>query len=185
MAWLCSLRCFAGRQVHLDVGLIRLAAHVVVAHQPVEVIGAGGSGISLVVQDIRLPRKFITQRLSDSRCLFERRAVRHIDDDLQFALVVERQHLHAHQSQRHERDRDQQQHRHSDEEQETIARGSNQRRHDAAIEPGSPVLGLGLQYLGALKMLAEKAERGPGRNHKSNQSEKSIAAEAPTGMGRI
>ncbi len=33
------------QQVHLNVGLIRLAAHVVVAHQSVEVIGAGCSGI--------------------------------------------------------------------------------------------------------------------------------------------
>ena len=106
MALHAALLC--RQQVHLDVGLIRLAAHVVVAHQPVEVIGAGRSGISLVVQHVRLPRKFFAQRLGDARRLLQRRAVGHIDDDLQLALVVERQHLYAHQSQRHQRHRDQQ-----------------------------------------------------------------------------
>src|SRR5205823_2454421 len=40
-------------QIDLNVGLIRLAAHVVVAHQPIEVIWTGGSGVCLVVQHIR------------------------------------------------------------------------------------------------------------------------------------
>ena len=109
---------FLGRQqVHLDVRLVRLAAHVVVAHQPVEVIGPGGSRVSLIVQYVRLPRKLIAERLGDARRLLQRRAVGHIDDNLQFALVVEWQHLDAHQSKGHQRHGNHEQDGHSNEEQ--------------------------------------------------------------------
>ena len=80
MALHAPLLC--GQQVHLDVGLIRLAAHIVVTPQTVEVIWAGGPGIRLVVQYIRLARKLIAKRLCNARCLFKRRAVRHIDNHL-------------------------------------------------------------------------------------------------------
>ena len=71
MALRAALLC--RQQVHLNVGLIRLAAHVVVAHQPVEVIGTGGSGVGLVVQHLRLPRKLFAQCLRP-RALFVRAA---------------------------------------------------------------------------------------------------------------
>ena len=102
-----------GQQVHLNVGLVRLAAHVVVADQSVEVIRARSSGVGLIVQDIRLPCKLAAQRLRHSRGLLERRAVGHVDDDLQFALVVERQHLHADQPQRNQCHRRQKQQDHA------------------------------------------------------------------------
>src|ERR1017187_8881681 len=67
------------QQVDLDVGLIRLTAHVVVPHQPVEVIRTGRSGVNLVVQHIGLPCKFFSQCLGDPRCLFEGCAIGHVD----------------------------------------------------------------------------------------------------------
>ena len=91
------------QEVDLDIGLVGLAAHVVVAHQSVEVIGTGGAGVGLVVQDIGLSRKLVAEGLGDPGRLLQRSSVRHIDDDLQLALVVERQHLHAHQSRGHQR----------------------------------------------------------------------------------
>ena len=63
------------QQVHLDVGLIRLTAHVVVAHQSVEVIGTGGSGVRLVVQHIRLPRQAL-RPMPARPALFARAACR-------------------------------------------------------------------------------------------------------------
>src|ERR1019366_9969974 len=111
---------FCWQEVDLDIGLVGLAAHVVVAHQSVEVIGAGRTSVGLVVQDIRLPCKFVTEGLGHTSRLLERRSVRHIDDDLQLALVVERQHLHAHQSGGHQCYRDQEQHCDSDEEEEAV-----------------------------------------------------------------
>jgi hypothetical protein len=48
------------QQVHLNVGLVRLAAHVVVAHEPIEVIGTGSSCVGLIVEHVRLLRKFIS-----------------------------------------------------------------------------------------------------------------------------
>ena len=86
------------QQVHLDVGLIRLAAHVVVAHQSVEVIRPGCSGVRLVVQHVRLPSEFISQRLGHARRLLKGSAVGHVDDHLEFALVIERQHLYFDES---------------------------------------------------------------------------------------
>ncbi len=156
-------------QVHLDVGLIRLVAHVVVAHQPVEVIRAGCPSVSLVVQHVRLPRQLFAQCLGHARRLFQRCAIGHIDDHLQFALVVERQHLDANQSEGHQRHRDQKQHHHSNEKQDAIACGLDQRRHDAAIDPGPPVLRLRFEYFGPFQMPANEPEGSPGRNYKCNQ----------------
>ena len=120
MALLTAL--LGGQQVHLDVGLVGLAAHVVVAHQAVEVIGAGGAGVALVVEHIRLPRQLAAQRLGHAQRLFKRRAVGHVHDDLQFALVVEGQHLYAHPSQWNQRHGDQQKHGHADEKQQAVPR---------------------------------------------------------------
>ena len=61
IAWLWSCADVCRQQVDLDVGLVRHAAHVVVAHQTVEVVWTGGSGVELVVQNIGLLRKFTVQ----------------------------------------------------------------------------------------------------------------------------
>ena len=72
---------------------------------------------------------------------------------------------------------------HCDKEQEAIARGANQRRHDAAIEPGPPVLGLRFQQLGSFQMLAEQAQRSPGRNHKGNHQREEHGRRSTDGNG--
>ncbi len=59
----------------------------------------------------------------------------------------------------------------------------DQRRHDAAIEPGSPVLGLRLQNLGSFKMLAKQAQRGPGRDHKGHHQREEHGRRCAHGNG--
>ncbi len=171
------------QQIDLNVGLIRLAAHVVVAHQTVEVIRARRSRVSLVVQHIRLPREFFTKRLGHSRRLLQGCAVGHVDNHLQLALVVERQHLHSHQSQGRQCHRDQKQNCHSNEEQDAIARGLDQRRHDAPIDPRPPVFSLRFEYFGPFQMPANKPEGSPGRNYKCNHQREEHGCRCAHGNG--
>ena len=96
------------KEIDLNISLIRHAPHVVVAHKPVEVVRTGSAGVELVIENIRLTRKFVSKQLGYGQGLLQRRAVRHIDNHLQFAFVVERKHLHANQSQGDKHDRNQQ-----------------------------------------------------------------------------
>ena len=64
-------------------------------HQAVEVVGAGGSCINLLIQDLGLLRKMMSKFLGDAGCLFQGCAVRHVNDDLELALIIEGEHLHA------------------------------------------------------------------------------------------
>ena len=64
-----------GQQIHLNVGLVRLAAHVVVAHQPVEVIGPRcrcRSGNSARRVDARVRRPAPAQRGQSARAACHR-----------------------------------------------------------------------------------------------------------------
>src|SRR5206468_689996 len=81
-------------QVHLDVGDIGTSPQKIVAHEPVEVVRRGGSGVGLEVHYFRLLSDDSGQLAGNPRGLFEGCAFGHVDDDLELALVVERQHLH-------------------------------------------------------------------------------------------
>ena len=85
-----------GREVDLDVGHVRAAAHEVVAHQTVEVVGRGGPDVHLVVGHLRHGADVVADLARDGGGLLQRRALGHVDDDLELALVVERQHLDHH-----------------------------------------------------------------------------------------
>ena len=102
-----------GEQVDLDVGLIGSAPQEIVPHEAIEIVRAGRAGINLIVDDLRLPAQITSQRLRHARRLLERRAVGHVDDHLELALIVEGQHLDLHPFQRDERDRRKQQHNHA------------------------------------------------------------------------
>ncbi len=96
-------------QVDLYVRLIRLIAQIVMPDKSVEVIRAGESGIELIVRHLRLLAEVLAERLTNACCLLQRGAVGHVDDNLELALVVERQHLYLHQLERNERDSGKQQ----------------------------------------------------------------------------
>ncbi len=83
--------------------MIGAAPQVVVPHQPVEVVGSGGSGIDLVVQYFGLRMQVRADFLFHGERAFEWCALRHIHNHLELALVVKRQHLHAYGLERHQR----------------------------------------------------------------------------------
>ena len=72
--------------------------------------------------------------------LFERAAFGHVEDDLEFALVVERQHLDLHPADAHQRHRAEQQRHDGAEKNLTPAPLRDHRPHDAAINPGEEIL---------------------------------------------
>ncbi len=77
------------------------------AHQAVEVEGRGHAGIDLVIRDLRFNPHGGRNFARGLGGPFQRAAFRHVEDDLELALVVERQHLHfdptdAHQGHRTE-----------------------------------------------------------------------------------
>jgi len=61
---------------------------------------------------------------------------------------------------------------------------TNQRSHNAPIELGPPVFDLG-SSIWLLQDAGQQDEGQPGETTNATSSEKSIAADAPTGMGRI
>ena len=100
-------------QVDLDVAHFATGAQVVLAHQAVEVDGRGGAGVGLEVLDLGHRRQMTPQRLQHGGSPLQRRAHRHVDHHLQFALVVERQHLQDDRAKdgQQQRNGDQQRHR--------------------------------------------------------------------------
>ena len=104
MSWLCS-RARPSAQVHLQVGEVRCAAQEVVPHQAVEVVRRRRAGVALHVDDARDRFSTSARASRRPRGLLERRALGHVDDHLELALVVERQHLDRDDAERHERHR--------------------------------------------------------------------------------
>ena len=89
--------CFAlvlADEVDLDVGDVGTAAHEVVAHEAVEVVGRGDTGVDLVIGHFGFGADRGGHFAGDGGGLFQRRAFRHVQDDLELALVVKGQHLH-------------------------------------------------------------------------------------------
>src|SRR5215469_18882671 len=112
------------------------------AHKAVEVVRTRGPRIDLVINNLRLLTQILSQCLSDVSCVFQRRAVRHINDDLKLALVVERQHLEAYPLQRHKGDRGEQQDRDPSKKHPAATRMKNQRAYHPTIQAGGPAFGL-------------------------------------------
>src|SRR5581483_1465962 len=116
-------------------------AQEVMSNQPVEVIGTGGAAVYLVVADFRLLTEILAKRLRHSGGLLQRRAIRHIDDDLKLALIVEGEHFHAHPLQRNECNRCEQQEYHTEEEHPATPAIGDERVHHAAIQTRGPTFG--------------------------------------------
>ena len=150
----------AVQQVHLDVRLVRAAPQEIMPHQSVEVVWPRRARVNLVVHHFRLLAQVLPQLLRHARGLLQRRAVGHVDDHLELALVVEGQHLHLHQLERHQRTREQQQHHHAAEEHPPPRCALQQRIHDSPVEPAWSSL--------------------PSRVHRSRARRSDAAAAAPT-----
>jgi hypothetical protein len=84
-------------QVHLDIAHFRRAAQVVLAHQAIEVDRRGRAGVGLVVGNLGHLGDLDGNLAQHLGGFLQRRADRHVEHDLEFALVVEGQHLQHHQ----------------------------------------------------------------------------------------
>ena len=84
-----------GKQVYLNVSLVRALPQEVVTHQSIEVIRTGRACVHLVIDDLRFLGYAARHLTCHSRRLFECRPFRHVDDHLELALVVEGKHLDA------------------------------------------------------------------------------------------
>ncbi len=93
------------QQIHLNIRHVRSAPQVVMAHQSVEIVGRRRSHIGLDVHHLALLLRFFGKQLRHARRFFERCAGGHIDDHLELALVVERQHLDLDEAEVEQRDR--------------------------------------------------------------------------------
>jgi hypothetical protein len=154
---------FGGQQIHLDVSLIRLLSQKIVADEAVEVEWAGTSGVDLVIRNFGLADKILCQRLSDARGLLQRSSVGHVDDHLELAFVIERQHLDEHQAERDQRAGDEEQQDHRSQKGPAIARVFDEPAHQAPIQAGEPTFLLRRKRVRAAQMfVAQQAHGGPG-----------------------
>ncbi len=126
-------------QIHLDVGDVGSRPHVVMPHQAVEVVRRRGARVGLDVDDFFLMEHLLGQQPRDARGLFERGARRHVDDDLELALVVERQHLHFDEADVDQRHRAEQQQHDAGEKAPAQRRVVQQAAHEAAIQAREPI----------------------------------------------
>ena len=102
--------------------------------------GDGHSRVNLVIGDFRFGADSGGDFARGLGGAFERAAFGHVEDDLEFALVVERQHLHLHPADAHERHRAQQQAHDAGEEDPAPLALRDERAHEPAIEPREEIL---------------------------------------------
>src|SRR5438045_4822077 len=104
-------------------------------HQAVEVEGSSHPCINLIVGHFG----FDTNRSSDLSCClgrsFQRTAFRHVEDDLEFALIVERQHFHFNPTDAHHSHGCQQEANDSAKKGVPPATLSDKWRHEASVHP--------------------------------------------------
>ena len=81
-------------QVDLEVGHVGGGAEKIVADEAVKIVGRGGAGVGLDVDDFGLMEGGAGESADCAGGLFERRAFGHVDDDLELAFVIEGEHLH-------------------------------------------------------------------------------------------
>ena len=165
-------------EVHLDIGDIGPAPQEVVAHQAVEVVGRGDAGVGLEIHDLGLLLDDGGQFAGDAGRLFERRSLGHVDDDLELALVVERQHLHLDEADADESHRAEEQH--GDQRQKSVARRGvvEQRIHHATVEAGEAVLAFAVGVAGGA---AEDPDGGPRRHHQGDDQREHHGRRGPDG----
>ena len=135
------------KEVDLKVADVRPGAEKVVPHQAVEVERRRRAGVHLVIGNLGDGGHGRSDLARDRGRPLQRRSLRHIDDDLELALVIERQHLHAHQL--HGEHRHGQQQRDDHRRQESVAQTglADQARHNPAVVAGGKALG-GMRRLG-------------------------------------
>ena len=154
-------------------------------HQSVKVVWAGSARIDLIVDDFRLLTEVLPQHLRHVGCLLQRRPVRHVNDHLELALVVEGQHLQVHPLQRNECHRREQQQHDAAHKHPAPSGIQDERGHHPAIETRRPALGLVLGIGTTLAYFRSSLSAAQGDTTKATIRENNMAAEAPIGIGRM
>ena len=124
-----------GLEVDREIAHLRLGAQIVVAHQAVEVERRRRARIGLYRGQLGQVLQSVGRRHQDAVCVFERRAARQIDENLNLRLVVERQELDCHVLGDEERACGQRRCADADEKDFRPHPALEQRRRDADIEP--------------------------------------------------
>ncbi len=96
---LCNLMALClpfpfGQEVDLNVRLVRTSPEKGVADKTVKIVRRGCPDIHLVVCDLRHGTEIVSDFAGDGCRLLQCGPLGHINDDLEFALVVKGQHLH-------------------------------------------------------------------------------------------
>ena len=155
-------------EVHLQVAELRQRAQVVLPNEAVEVDRRRGARVGLVIGHLRHGGEVLADLVQDARRVLERRAGRHVDDDLELRLVVEGQHLQHDELHRGERHAGEDQRPDHAGELPAFARAvaaAEERGHHALEEAREPrVRGLRVLRRGGV-MPAEQLRREPGRDH--------------------
>ena len=92
-------------QVNLNIAHVGGLTQIIMAHKSVEIDRGAGTDIILVTADLGDRFKIRGDLLGDPCRLFKSCTFRHIDNNLKFILVVERQHFHLHGFERNQNDR--------------------------------------------------------------------------------
>ncbi len=101
------------RQVDANVGDVRPLAQVIVAHQTVEIHGAGGADVGLKVGHLGDGGEIVLQRSHRRVGTLQGRPFGEIEHQLELVLVVEGEHLHRHQIEGRHRHGAEKQHQHA------------------------------------------------------------------------
>ena len=135
------------------------------AHQSVEVVRRRRSRVGLDVDHFALLLRLFGQQLRNARRFFERGAVGHVDDHLELALVVERQHLDLDEAEVEERAGGEQQDHHAAHEAPPKDGPMQEAAHEAPVQPRYEVLSFAFMMLARL----QNPHRCPWRHDESHQ----------------
>ena len=174
-----------GEQVHLHLRHARALAQVVVAHQAVEAVGSRRPDVDLIVGDLLLLADGGGDLPGHLRGAFQRAVLGHVEDDLQLALVVVGQHLDPHPPGGNEGHRSQEEQADHAQERPAPDRTADQPGHEPAVGAGGTVLGTFPRRWPSPAAQRSRRAAAQGVTTKATRSEKTIAAEAPTGIGRM
>ena len=169
MSWLWAFAVVLGREVHLQVGPLGRAPQEVVAHEAVEVEGGGVARVELEVLHLghgREVRLHLPGRLERH---LQGSALGVVDQHLELALVVEREHLDLDEAEAHRGHRQDEDQRHPAEEGPAQERARDERVHHAAVEACDAARGRLVPAVAVREIdTLEEAIRGPGRDHEGD-----------------
>ena len=134
------------------------------ADKTVKIVRRGRAHIHLVVCDLRHGADIVADFAGDGCRLLQCRPLGHINDDLEFALVVKGQHLDPNNLEGEERKGCQEQNDHKDEKPVAPERGMDEGSHDPAIELCAPTL----CPMAGFSLLFEEAKACPRRHDKGH-----------------